>query len=49
MEGLVKRTGQRVLGLGRVTKRMHTGVLRHNLMWIPLSLALALATALLYW
>ncbi len=49
MEGLVKRAGQRVLGLGQVTSRMHTGVLRHNLMWIPLSLALALAAAILYW
>jgi len=49
LEGLMERLVQGVLGLGRATKRMHTGVLRHNLMWIPLSLILALIVALVYW
>ena len=49
LEGLMQRLVEGVLGLGRATKRMHTGVLRHNLMWIPLSLALALMVALVYW
>ncbi len=49
LEGFVNRLVQGILGLGRATRRMHTGVLRHNLMWIPLSLALALAVALVYW
>ena len=49
LEGLMQRVVEGVLGLGRATKRMHTGVLRHNLMWIPLSLALALMVALVYW
>jgi formate hydrogenlyase subunit 3/multisubunit Na+/H+ antiporter MnhD subunit len=49
LEGIIKRTTQGVLALSRETRRYHTGLLRHNLMWIPLSLMLALVVTLTCW
>jgi hypothetical protein len=49
LEGLLRRVVEGIVSLGQATRRMHTGVLRHNLLWIPLSLTLALIVALIYW
>jgi len=48
LEGLLCRTVRTILALNRMLKRWHTGLLRHNLLWIPISLALAILAALLY-
>jgi len=42
LEGLLRRAVQTVLGLSQMLSRRHTGLLRHNLLWIPLTLTLAL-------
>jgi formate hydrogenlyase subunit 3/multisubunit Na+/H+ antiporter MnhD subunit len=49
LEGLLRRVVQAVLGLSQMMRRRHTGLLRHNLLWIPISLTLALVVALAVW
>lgn len=49
LEGLVRRLVQGILAVGHAVKDRHTGLLRRNLLWIPLSLMLALVVALVYW
>jgi formate hydrogenlyase subunit 3/multisubunit Na+/H+ antiporter MnhD subunit len=49
LEGLLRRAVQGVLGLGQVIGRRHTGLLRRNLLWIPISLMVALVAALAFW
>ncbi|MGD9030665.1 MAG: proton-conducting transporter membrane subunit [Anaerolineae bacterium] len=46
LEGLLRRVVQAVLGLSQMVRRRHTGLLRHNLLWIPISLTLALVVML---
>ncbi len=48
LEGLLRRLVQAILALNRRLKRWHTGLVRRNLLWIPISLALAILAALLY-
>ncbi|MEA3407924.1 MAG: proton-conducting transporter membrane subunit [Chloroflexota bacterium] len=48
LEGLLRRAVQWVLALGRGLQRWHTGRLRHNLLWMAISLALAVLTFVLY-
>ena len=49
LEGLLRRTVEAVLKLSRAIRRCHTGLLRHNLSWIPVTLLLALVVALAWW
>ncbi|MGC9335140.1 MAG: proton-conducting transporter membrane subunit [Anaerolineae bacterium] len=49
LEGLLRRVVDAVLGLSQVIRRRHTGLLRHNLLWIPISLTVALVVALACW
>ncbi|MFW6126389.1 MAG: proton-conducting transporter membrane subunit, partial [Chloroflexota bacterium] len=49
LEGLVRRVVQGVLAMSDAVRRRHTGLLRRNLLWIPLSLTLALVAALVLW
>jgi len=48
LEGLLRRTVRAILALNQTLKRWHTGLVRRNLLWIPISLALAILAALLY-
>lgn len=48
LEGLLRRVVRAVMGLNNVLKRWHTGLVRRNLLWVPISLALAILAALLY-
>ncbi|MFW6135398.1 MAG: proton-conducting transporter membrane subunit, partial [Chloroflexota bacterium] len=48
-EGLIQRVVQAVVELSEAIQRRHTGLLRHNLLWIPLSLTVALVAALVFW
>ena len=48
LEGLLRRIAEGVVGLSLRLKRRHTGLLRRNLMWVPISLALAILAALTY-
>ena len=48
LEGLLRRAVEGVLGLGQVIGRRHTGLLRRNLLWIPISLMVALVAALAF-
>ncbi len=49
LEGLLRRLVEAVLKLSRAIRRCHTGLLRHNLSWIPVALLLALVVALAWW
>jgi len=49
LEGLLRRAVQGVLGVGQMIGRRHTGLLRRNLLWIPISLMVALVAALAFW
>jgi hypothetical protein len=49
LEGLLRRAVQGVLELSKGMGRRHTGLLRRNLLWIPISLIVALVAALVYW
>jgi formate hydrogenlyase subunit 3/multisubunit Na+/H+ antiporter MnhD subunit len=49
LEGLLRRAVQGVLELSREMGRRHTGLLRRNLLWIPISLMVALVAALAFW
>ncbi|MEA3375810.1 MAG: proton-conducting transporter membrane subunit [Chloroflexota bacterium] len=49
LEGLIRRVVQAVVGLSEAMRRQHTGLLRRNLLWIPLSLILALVVAVTCW
>jgi hypothetical protein len=49
LEGLLRRAVKGVLGLSREMGRRHTGLLRRNLLWIPISLMVALVAALAFW
>ncbi len=49
LEGLVQRVAEAVLALSQAIRRRHTGLLRHNLLWILLSLTLALVVTLARW
>ncbi len=46
LEGLLRRVVRTVLSLSQTLKRWHTGLVRRNLLWIPISLALAVLAAL---
>jgi len=46
LEGLLRRAVQAALELSQVLGRRHTGLLRRNLLWIPISLTVALVAAL---
>jgi len=48
LEGLLRRVVRAVLVLGRGLQRWHTGRLRRNLLWVAVSLALAVLTLVLY-
>jgi len=48
LEGVLRRAVRTVLVLGRGLQRWHTGRLRRNLLWIPVSLALAVLVLLVY-
>jgi len=48
LEGLLRRVVQAVLVLGRGLQRWHTGRLRRNLLWMAVSLALAVLALVLY-
>ncbi len=45
LEGFLRRAVQTVLGLARIAQRWHTGKLRRNLVWVTVSLGLALLIA----
>jgi formate hydrogenlyase subunit 3/multisubunit Na+/H+ antiporter MnhD subunit len=49
LEGLLRRAVHGVLELSRQVGRRHTGLLRRNLLWIPISLMVALVAALAFW
>ncbi|MEM4725278.1 MAG: proton-conducting transporter membrane subunit, partial [Candidatus Hadarchaeum sp.] len=49
LESFLRRCGHAVLGLGRTLQRRHTGRLRHNLLWVSVSMALALFILVLFW
>jgi formate hydrogenlyase subunit 3/multisubunit Na+/H+ antiporter MnhD subunit len=49
LEGLLRRAVHGVLELSREMGRRHTGLLRRNLLWIPISLVVALVAALAFW
>jgi len=48
LEGLLRRVVRAVLVLGRGLQRWHTGRLRRNLLWVVVSLMLAVLTLALY-
>ena len=48
LEGLLRRVVRAVLVLGRGLQRWHTGRLRRNLLWVVVSLALAVLALVLY-
>ncbi len=48
LEGFLRRSVRTVLVLGRGLQHWHTGRLRRNLLWIAVSLALAVLTLVLY-
>ena len=48
LEGLLRRAVRAVLVLGRGLQRWHTGRLRRNLLWVAVSLVLAVLTLVLY-
>jgi hypothetical protein len=48
LEGLLRRTVQGILELSRAMGRRHTGLLRRNLLWIPISLMVALVAVLAF-
>jgi len=48
LEGFLRRSVQAVLVLSRGLQRWHTGRLRRNLLWVAVSLALAVLTLVLY-
>jgi len=48
LEGLLRRIVRTIMALNKMLKRWHTGLVRRNLLWIPISLALAILVALLY-
>jgi formate hydrogenlyase subunit 3/multisubunit Na+/H+ antiporter MnhD subunit len=48
LEGLLRRAVRGVLVLGRGLQRWHAGRLRRNLLWVAVSLALAVLTLVLY-
>jgi formate hydrogenlyase subunit 3/multisubunit Na+/H+ antiporter MnhD subunit len=48
VEGLLRHTVRATLGLAHVARRWHTGRLRRNLLWVAISLALALIATVLY-
>lgn len=49
LEGLLRRAVHGVLELSREVGRRHTGLLRRNLLWIPVSLMVALVATLAFW
>jgi len=49
LEGLLRRVVEAVLGMSQAIGRRHTGLLRRNLLWIPISLTVALVVALTCW
>ncbi len=49
LEGLIQRVVEGVVALSEAMRRQHTGLLRRNLVWIPLSLILALVVAVTCW
>ncbi len=49
LEGLLRRVVEAALGLSRALRRRHTGRLRHNLWWVPISLAVVLVLTLARW
>lgn len=48
LEGLLQRAVCIVVALSRVLQRWHTGRLRRNLLWVPIALALAVLTLVVY-
>jgi len=48
LEGLLRRVVQAVLVLSRGLQRRHTGRLRRNLLWVAVSLTLAVLALVLY-
>ncbi|MFO7918817.1 MAG: proton-conducting transporter membrane subunit [Anaerolineae bacterium] len=48
LEGLLRRAVQGVMELARRLRRWHTGRLRYNLLWIAISLILALLVLVMY-
>ena len=48
LEGLLRRVVRAVLVLSRGLQRWHTGRLRRNLLWVAVSLALAVLALVLY-
>jgi len=48
LEGLLQRAVGSAMALGRGLQRWHTGRLRRNLLWVALSLALAVLALVLY-
>ncbi len=48
LEGLIRRMVQGILQMSETLRRSHMGLLRRNLLWIPLSLMLALIVALVW-
>jgi len=48
LEGLLRRSVRAVLRLSRGLQRWHTGRLRYNLLWVVVSLALAVLALVLY-
>ncbi|MBN1584026.1 MAG: hypothetical protein JXA89_25175, partial [Anaerolineae bacterium] len=48
LEGSLHRIAQGMMALSRHLQHLHTGKLRHNLIWVASSLAIAMLTLLLY-
>lgn len=48
LEGLLRRSVRAALALGQSLQRWHTGRLRHNLLWVSVSLVLAVLALVLY-
>jgi NAD(P)H-quinone oxidoreductase subunit 5 len=47
LEGILRRVVWAALALSRSVQRFHTGKLRHNLLWVPLVLALAILVVMM--
>jgi len=47
LEGLLSRLVRGILALSQMMRRRHTGLLRHNLLWIPISLTLVLLVTMI--
>jgi hypothetical protein len=48
LEGILRRAVRTITALSRILQRWHTGRLRRNLLWIPITLTLAIVALAVY-